>query len=129
MKRLFVIMIMAMFFVFPMNVFSADVDRTFAWEQADYDVVNYWKLCWGAASGGPYDIDCRQIDKTMIQESQEAPVTIPYPDNAKTTYYFVLVAFTDVDHFSGNSNEVPLEVDFIPIPATPVNLRVKIIPQ
>lgn len=107
---------------------TAPVDATFAWEQPDYENVNYWILYWGDQPGGPYTVGEVRIDKTQVGENQSAPVTIPYPDGAKTTYYFVLVAFQDVDHYSDNSNEVPLEIDFIPLPGTPVNLRVTITP-
>ena len=106
---------------------AQSVNATFAWEQQDYDQVNYWMLYWGANAGGPYDVGSQRIDKTMLQPDQSETVTIQYPPDALTTYYFVLVAFKTTDLFSANSNEVPLTVDFVK-PGTPLNLRVTIVP-
>lgn len=132
MRRKFFILI-AFLFVLLVPVItlaqSAPVDATFAWEQPDYDECNYWILYWGAQSGGPYTVGQVRIDKEILQPEQSKQVTISYPENAKTTYYFVMVAFKDETIYSNNSNEVPLEVDFRNPPGTPVNLRVTIIPQ
>jgi len=127
MKKLLSFLIVVLFLV-GVPALADDQDATFAWEQPDYDKVNYWILYWGGAAGGPYDVGQVQIDKTMLQESQSVPVVIPYPPDAKTTYYYVLVAFIDSAKFSGNSNEVLLEVDFRIPPGTPLQLRVTITP-
>ena len=111
-----------------MNVYADDVDATFEWTQTDYDKVNYWILSWGVSSGGPYTVKSVQIPKSIIDPEQMVPVIIQYPANAKTTYYYVLRAFVDAEHFSGNSNEVFLEIDFIYTPQDPVQLKVLIIP-
>lgn len=108
---------------------AGDVDARFSWTQPDYDVVNYWVLYWGDTDGGPYEVGSLQFDKTALQPDQSNVFTIPYPDGAKTTYYFVLVSFVDAEHYSGNSNQVPLEIDYIPIPGEPLQLQVTIIPE
>ena len=128
MRKKFLILLMSFLFFLPCYALAGDVDATFAWEQTDYDKVNYWILYWGAAAGGPYEVGQQQIDKTMLQESQTAPVVIPYPADAKTTYYYVLVAFVDTTLFSPNSDEVFLEVDFRIPPDQPLQLRVTITP-
>lgn len=109
--------------------FSADVTAKFEWRQPNYDTVQYWKLYWGTAAGGPYEVGEQQFDKTDLQEDQSNNFTIPYPDESVTTYYFVLVAFVDDTHYSGNSNEVLLEMDFITLPGAPLELRVTIVPE
>lgn len=106
---------------------AQNVDANVSWTQSDYDQVNYWILYWGATAGGPYDVGQQRIDKTMLQPDQSETVTIQYPANAKTTYYFVIVAFKDASLFSGNSNEFPFTVDFVK-PGEPVDLRITIIP-
>ncbi len=128
MKRVFLIIFVAILLLIPPNVVAQDVNATFAWEQSDYDATNYWKLYWGLTSGGPYAVDLLKITKELAQESQTAPVVINYPADAKTKYYYVLVAFKDTTHFSGNSNEVFFEADFIEAPGTPVQLRIIITP-
>lgn len=132
MKKYFMAFLFALFII-PLLivnvVVAADVNATFEWTQPDYDNVNYWKLYWGEAAGGPYEVGELQFDKADLQENQSATFTIPYPDGAQTTYYFVLVAFQDATHYSGNSNEVFLEIDFIPTPGAPLQLRVTIVPQ
>ncbi|MCP4156686.1 MAG: hypothetical protein GY757_53730 [bacterium] len=128
--RFMAILFVLLFLLLTVAAQAGDVDATFAWEQTDYAEVNYWILYWGSAAGGPYDTGQQQITKTLLQESQTVPVVIPYPPDAKTTYYFVLVAFKTVaagDLFSANSNEVSLEVDFI-LPQQPLQLRVTITP-
>lgn len=127
MAIIFVILIVPLLII---NVaVAADVNARFEWVQPDYDMVNYWVLYWGDAEGGPYEIGSQQFDKADLQENQSNIFTIPFPDNAQTTYYFTLVSFIDTEHYSGNSNEVFLEIDFIPTPGVPLQLMVTIIPE
>ncbi len=128
MKKFIAIIFVVLLLMFPMSAIADDVNATFSWTQTDYDQVTYWVLYWGSATGGPYTVGNTQIDKSIIDPQQTAPVIIQYPPNAKTTYYYVLVAFHDADHFSSNSNETELEVDFILIPGAPVQLQVIITP-
>ena len=130
MKQFLIALTLSIILIIPISALSQEpVNRTFQWEQSDYDKVNYWILYWGLTSGGPYGVDYKRIDKTILAESQEAPVVIHYPANAKTKYYFVLMAFWDAEHHSGFSNEVSLEMDFIYTPQDPLQLRVIITPQ
>jgi len=127
------IVLLILFLLVPLLVVTpapaADVPALFEWVQPDYDIVNYWVLYWGDTTGGPYEIGSQQFDKADLVEDQSNTFTIPYPDGAKTTYYFVLVSFVDTEHYSGNSMEVYLEIDYIPVPGEPLQLKVTIIPE
>lgn len=108
------------------NAQAADVVRIFQWDQPqDLDITTHWVLYWGDKDGGPYDIGSFQINKTNDITPIEAQATIVYPDNAITTYYFVVVAFNQ-ELFSGNSNQVALQIDTRNTPSPAVNLRVTI---
>jgi len=107
---------------------TVPVDREFAWQQSDYSEVDFWKLKWGSISGGPYDVGELVIDKVLLTEDQSSPIQLEYPDNALTTYYFVLAACKAGNYCSEDSNEVELTIDFIRPPGKPLNLRIRIVP-
>ncbi len=128
MKRLLLIIFVVISLLVSTNVFAQDVHATATWEQPDYAKVNYWVLYWGLSPGGPYVEGNVTITKELLQPNQTAPVMITYPADVKTTYYYVLIAFKDRDHFSGFSNEADLEVDFIELPLEPVQFNIIIRP-
>lgn len=122
----FLLIALFMGFVVSSTCYAEDKQATFGWDMPpDYDTITHYVLYWGLATGGPYDTGQARIEKSDLAGGTTANITINYPPNAKTTYYYVLVAFRD-DLFSANSNEVDLEVDFRQAPATPLNLTVTI---
>ena len=119
-----ILAVFAMLLVITTAAFADDKQATFSWDMpADYDTITHYVLYWGAATGGPYDVGQARIEKTDLAGGTSADITITYPPDAITTYYYVLVAFRD-DIFSPNSNEVSLEVDFRVPPNQPLNLQV-----
>jgi len=99
-----------------------DKSVTFAWDYpTDYDQITHWKLYWGTQAGGPYETGEAQINKSMLGSTTQTDIVIQYPPNAKTTYYYVLVAFKD-ELYSANSNEVSVEGDFRENPLAPLSI-------
>ena len=126
MKRFLTFLLIAL--LLGTAAYADDKTATFEWDYpSDYDTITHYVLYWGATAGGPYDVGQQRIEKSDLGGGTTADIVITYPPNAKTTYYYVLVAFRD-DLFSENSNEVSLEVDFRIPPNQPLNLRVTISP-
>ena len=83
--------IMIMILVFTSTAFTAEITKTFAWDEpGDLEVITQWELHWSATQGGPY---AKLIDIPKDGNYQE-PVTVDISGTPGTdqTRYFVLKA-------------------------------------
>ena len=129
MKRLlsvFFVIALCLMFVAPVASQTKQVDLTFEWGQTISPDFYGWILYYGPTAGGPYT----QLGSDIVYGG--TPMTtytsdemLTAPDNAETTFYFVVSALDDSGNESGVSNEVSYRADFLP-PTTPVQLNVTI---
>ena len=129
MKRFIValVMVLALLLVVMPAVAQRGVQLTFEWDQADSGGAGFWgwRMYVGTAAGGPYnylgvDGNGDAVPLMVVQYDPANPAgpftgtgDLTAPDNAETTFYFVVVAFDDAGNFSGNSNEVSYTADFV----------------
>jgi hypothetical protein len=130
-KKVLVVLIAILFLlcyaIAPVIAQDRGVQVTFEWDQADSGDPGFWgwRMYAGTTAGGPYDYlgmdaNNKAIPLVVVQydpANPQGPFTgvgdITAPDNAETTFYFVVVAYDDQGNFSGNSNEVDYTADFV----------------
>jgi len=114
----------------PAQAQEKTVNLTFAWEQAAEDTSKDdfygWKVWYATTSGGPYT----QLGADVVYDGAQKPTytaseTLVAPDQAETTFYFVVSAYDRSGNFSGYSNEVSFTADFLG-PGVPVRFNVTI---
>ena len=123
---LFFVLVLCFVFVVPAVAQTKQVDLTFEWDQVISADFYGWKLWYSATSGGPYT----QLGSDILYTP---PPASPYtssemliaPDQAETTFYFVVNAWDTSGNPSGDSNEVSYTADFLG-PSIPVQLNVTI---
>ena len=113
---------------------------TFEWEQGgDISDLQEWKLYVSETPGGPYDDGQaylqdplgNPVDWVVIPYSgtpgatYQADAIIIVPDAATTNLCFVVNAWDTDGNFSGNSNEVCEDFDFLG-PGIPYNFKIKV---
>ncbi len=123
---LFFVLVLCLAFVDPVVAQTKQIDLTFDWQQTIPADFYGWKMWYSATSGGPYTQLGSDIlytpPPTSAYTSDEMVVA---PDNAETTFYFVVNAWDTDDNNSADSNEVSYTADFL-APGTPVQLNVTI---
>jgi len=122
MKKLF-LAILAMVLVLAMVglAFAGQKTVNFSWSQTippTNDLAG-WKLYQAATSGGPYT-ETDIIPFTTAQDTYSFSKMMDFPDNAITTFYFVILAYRQNGNPSQYSTEMPGgPVDLI-FPVAPV---------
>jgi len=102
------------------------LDITFSWKQVSIEFLDHWKLYSTETSGESY-VELATIEYTGQAGPQYSTTeTMDVPEGEIKTFYFVLVAFTEEDPYSENSNEVTVVVDRRkPAPVYNVTITVK----
>jgi hypothetical protein len=113
------------------GAFTATYDKdsdtiTFTWTQGDLDRVDKWLLYSSETSGQDY-VELASIDNTG-GPPHSATETITVPAGEKSTFYFVLVSFTEFGVFSQNSVEATVTIDKTK-PEPVLNFRLKVVTQ
>jgi hypothetical protein len=124
MRKIFIVLLAAVFLFAVPVVAQKAVQINFAWDQNISPDFQGWKMWVGTAPGGPYDY-------VKDAEGNAAPLfSVPYdpanptgpftgtgsisaPDNAETTFYFVVNAWDTNGNNSADSNEVNYTADFL----------------
>jgi len=123
MKKLVAILLI-LFFLFVVNLSAKSVGVQFGWQQdiPSPNDLKGWKLYKSSTAGGPYSL-ITEIPFVTVQTEYTVTVSIDYPDNQKTKYFYVLTAIDISNNESGYSNEVAKEVDFLS-PVAPKVFRI-----
>jgi len=120
--------IVGLFLIFTLFSFSIanPINITFGWGQdlPSPNDLRGWKLYKSSSAGGPYSF-MTEIPFATVQTEYTVTVTIDYPNNQKTKYFYVLTAIDTSGNESGYSNEVAKEVDFLS-PVAPKNFKEKL---
>lgn len=142
MKKIFLLFVACVFLLSASVTISCAGQNTvtFEWEQpGDISDLQEWRLYVSDVPGGPYDDGQTYledpagtpVDWVVIPYSgvpgatYEAPAIIVVPDAAETNLCFVVNAWDTDGNFSGNSNEVCEDFDFLG-PGIPYNFKIKI---
>jgi len=99
MKRLFLVLMMALCFALPAIGADKVETVTFAWDQEDLTLVKDWELHWGDATGGPY-VKATTFQYTGAPNTTfegATPLTVTGAPASTVTKYFVLKACGDVE--------------------------------
>jgi hypothetical protein len=126
MKKLLLILILVLSFIAVPAIAQRAVQINFQWDQSNIGADFWgWRMYVGTTAGGPYDFlgkdaNDKAIPLLMVQYDPANPTgpftgtgSIIAPDNAETTFYFVVVAYDNANNFSDNSNEVSYTADFL----------------
>ena len=123
--RKYLLVVLALL-LFASVCFAGTKTLTATWQQAiptENDLAG-WKLYKATVAGGPYTLD-RTIPYVSQQTTYTSSAPITVPDGQLTTLYFVLSAFDTSGNESGKSNEVQVQIDFLP-PGNPFQLIITI---
>jgi hypothetical protein len=126
MRKIFIVLLACIFLFAVPVVAQRAVQINFQWEQPNI-VPDFWgwKMWIGTSPGGPYDYlgkdaNDQPIPLFSVQYDPTNPIgpftgtgSIIAPDNAETTFYFVVNAWDNNGNFSVDSNEVSKTVDFL----------------
>lgn len=131
MKKWLLVLMVALSLVAVPAVAQRGFQVNLEWDQPNIPSDFWgWKMWVGTTAGGPYDyVTDAQGNAIPLFEVQYDPANpdgpfagtgnILAPDNAETTFYFVVNAWDTEGNFSPNSNEVSASADFLP-PEAPV---------
>jgi len=106
--------------------YAGDKVITATWEQQVEDLPQLlkWTLHYGTTKGGPYT---NLID--IAYDGTNGPFftdeVIVVPDNAETTYYFMMTAWDKSGNESVPSDELSLDFDFLP-PGAPFSIKITV---
>ena len=110
----------------PAVVQEVSKSLIFTWEQPNLPTdMGGWELYKGLISGGPYTMFA---DIVYVSPETEYSTTelFTVPDNAETTYYFVILS-KDIDgNKSDYSSEVFWKFDYL-APGIPITFTVKVV--
>lgn len=133
MKKLILALFLSVFLAFP--AFAVNKTLTFQWE---HDLLNSdgtpaddlagFRLYWSTSSGAYTVDDSVTVNYVPNGNTFTVDQEIIAPDNAETTFYFVVTAFDDEGNESGYSNEVSETLDFL-APGVPFNLTITVVPE
>jgi hypothetical protein len=130
MRKILMTLLIAVFLLglasLPAAAQTKGVQINFEWDQSNI-TTNFWgwRMWVGTSPGGPYDYlgkdaNDQPIPLFSVQYDPANPTgpftgtgDITAPDNAETTFYFVVNAWDNAGNHSSDSNEVSYTADFL----------------